>query len=90
MARRKIDPTFSPYTDETAVRTIGTLSIENGTSRIALHGSLDITRDRAGLRQARALKSVLDAIVTALAADDLPEAVAEEGEASETVKNPFA
>ncbi|GJE46545.1 hypothetical protein [Methylobacterium soli] len=90
MARRKIEPTFRPYADETAVRTIGALSFENGTNRIALHGSLDITRDQAGLRQARDLKSAIDAIVAVLAAEDLPEAVAQEGEASRTVKNPFA
>ncbi|HEV7440535.1 MAG TPA: hypothetical protein VGN94_13070 [Methylobacterium sp.] len=90
MARRKIDPTFEPYADETAVQTIGALSFENGTDRIALHGSLDITRDRAGLAQARALRSAIDAIVKVLAADDLPDAVAEESEATRTVKNPFA
>ncbi|WP_336491574.1 hypothetical protein [Methylobacterium nigriterrae] len=90
MARRKPDLIFAPYADETAVQTIGALSFENGTSRIAIHGSLDLTRDRAGLAQARTLKATVDAVVRALAAADLPEAVAEEIEAPRTVKNPFA
>jgi hypothetical protein len=82
---------FEPFADEASVRTIGTLSFENGTDRIALHGSLDLTRDKAGLAQARLLKQTLDAIVAALEADELPEAVAEAGDVAPTsVPNPFA
>ncbi|MBE7202437.1 MAG: hypothetical protein INR70_32195 [Parafilimonas terrae] len=83
--------TFEPFADAAGVRTIGALCFENGTDRIALHGSLDLTRDRTGLAQARLLKQTLDAIVAALEAGDLPEAVAEAGDAAPTsVPNPFA
>jgi hypothetical protein len=88
----KTDPQagFEPFADDAAARTIGGLSIENGTARIALHGSLDLTRDRTGLAQARLLKETLEAIVTALEAGDLPEQVAEGPDAApKTVKNPF-
>lgn len=88
--RPESEPEFHPFADESAVRTIGGLAIENGTSRIALHGSLDLTRDVAGLERARALQSAITAIVDALAGRDLPQAVAEVAEATETVKNPFA
>lgn len=82
---------FEPFSDDAATRTIGGLSIENGTTRIALHGSLDLTRDRTGLAQARLLKETLEGIVRALEAGDLPEQVAEEPDvAPKTVKNPFA
>ncbi len=82
---------FAPFADAAGVRTIGALSFENGTDRIALHGSLDLTRDRTGLAQARLLRETLDAIVKALEADDLPETVAEAPEAVPTsVPNPFA
>lgn len=82
---------FLPFADDAAVRTIGALGIENGTSRIALHGSLDITRDQAGLAQARLLRETLDAIVTALEAGELPEKVAEaEDLPAGTAPNPFA
>ena len=84
------DPAFTPFADGTAVRTIGDLSFENGTDAIALHGSLDLTRDRGGLAQARALKATVDAIVAALEAGDLPEAVAEATVPATGVKNPFA
>ncbi len=90
MTRRKADPAFTPFADDEAVRTLGDFSIENGTARIALHGSLDITRDREGLGRARDLRTTLDAIVTALEGEDLPEKVAEEPEAATPVRNPFA
>lgn len=81
---------FRPFADESGVENFGDLSFENGTTRIALHGSLDLTRDRQGLGRAKALKAVLDAIVAALEGEDLPEAVTEETRAPTTVKNPFA
>ncbi len=82
---------FEPFADDASVRSIGSLSIENGTDQIALHGSLDIGRDKAGLAQARKLKETFEAIVRALEAGDLPEHVAEAAdEPPRTVKNPFA
>ena len=95
MPRRKADHPaetlpFRPFAEDTGVQTFGEFSIENGTRRIALHGNLDLTRDRAGLARARALKGLLDAVVATLEAEDLPEAVPDEPEASETVRNPFA
>ncbi|TXN19678.1 hypothetical protein [Methylobacterium sp. WL9] len=83
-------PEFRPFADDAGVQNFENLSFENGTTRIALYGSLDLTRDRTGLDRARALRAVLDAIVTALEAEDLPQAVAETTRASTTVKNPFA
>ena len=62
-----------------------------GQDRIAVHGSIDLTRDRTGLDQARLLRETLDAIVKALEGSDLPEAVAEAPDAPRrSVKNPFA
>ncbi|MDP4006651.1 hypothetical protein [Methylobacterium sp. NEAU K] len=82
---------FEPFVDDASVRNIGALCFENGTDRIALHGSLDITRDKAGLGQARLLKVTLDAIVKALEGGDLPETVDETpDEAPKSVRNPFA
>lgn len=82
---------FEPFADDASVRNIGGLSIENGTERIALHGSLDITRDRAGLAAARTLRETFDAIARSLEGHDLPEQVAEAAETPpREVKNPFA
>ncbi len=84
------EPAFTPFADAAAVRTIGALSFENGPDTIALHGSLDLTRDAAGLAQARALKSTVDAIVATLEAADLPPVIAESSTPPTRVKNPFA
>ena len=89
-AKPKQEGGFRPFADDAAVQTFGDLSIENGTTRIAVHGSLDLTRDRDGLERAKALKALVDAIVTSLEKQDLPEMVAEETHAPKTVKNPFA
>ena len=82
-------PSFNPYADDAASLGIGDLTLENGRERVALYGSLDLTRDEAGLKRARALKAVLDAVVRHLeAAHDLPDAVPEP-EAPMSVPNPF-
>lgn len=84
------DTAFVPFADDAKVHQIGGFSIENGTAALALHGSLDITRDRAGLDRARGLRVLLDRIVTSLEAEALPETVAETQSAPPTVRNPFA
>ena len=45
------------------------LNIENRTDRVSLYGSVDITRDRAGLEQALRLKGVVDGMVAVLNAE---------------------
>ena len=68
--------TLTPFADDTASVSIGTLTLENGTDRIALYGSLDLTRDLQGLEHARTLKAILDQAVRVLEAQkDLPGAV---------------
>ncbi len=83
-------PTLKPFADDAAAIAIGELKIENGQDRIALYGSLDLTRDKAGLRHARELAAVLADVVRVLEADTaLPDAVAP-AETPRTVKNPFS
>ena len=81
---------FQPFSDDSASLSIGEFTIENGTNKLALYGSLDVTRDKSGLKQAKALKAAVDAIVRALEQDKaLPD---ESGptEEPQQVKNPFA
>ena len=69
---------------------IGKLTVENGTDRIAIYGSLDLTRDKQGLAHAQALEAIVDQAVQLLQADkDLPDAVAAPA-AAKKVPNPFA
>ncbi|WP_407525556.1 hypothetical protein [Methylobacterium oryzisoli] len=81
---------FTPFADDAAVQTLGDLTVENGTERVVLHGSLDLARDRRSLERARALRATLDAVVAALERADLPEEAPRPEAKTESVKNPFA
>ena len=79
---------LTPYADDTATVTIAGLTVENGRDKVALYGSLDLTRDKVGLRSAQALKALLDGVVRALEGDAaLPDAVAPP-QATTTVRKP--
>ena len=79
---------IDPFTDDAASTSIGKLTIENGTDQLTLYGSLDITRDQAGLAYAHQMKALLDRIVEVLEAKPLPAAVAP-APTPRVVKNPF-
>jgi hypothetical protein len=83
---------FTPFADDEAALTIGEFNLENGRDRVAIYGNLDLTRDKAGLKAARILKTVIDAAIGALEADkSLPDKVAPRPAPPTTsVKNPFA
>jgi hypothetical protein len=81
---------LTPFADDAASIAIETLTIENGTEKLSLYGSLDITRDKVGLRSALALKAILDQTVQALTTDpSLPERQPP-ADKPKTVRNPFA
>ncbi|MGO9544398.1 MAG: hypothetical protein ACLPPF_06345 [Rhodomicrobium sp.] len=80
---------FYPFKNESDAVTLGDLKIENREDHVAIYGSLAITRDRAGLTGAKALKDLLERIVKELESEhDLPVRVAA-AEAPVKVKNPF-
>lgn len=79
---------MSPYGNETESLEIGELTLENRLDQVTIYGSLDLTKDQAGLAQARQLKVIIDAVVTALEAEkSLPARLPPKP--TETVKNPF-
>jgi hypothetical protein len=81
---------LSPFADDAASVAIDTLTIENARDCLSLYGSLDITRDKAGLQHALALKAILDRAVRALNADPaLPERQPP-ADIPKIVHNPFA
>lgn len=80
---------FTPYQNEEQSLAIDDLTVENRLDRISLYGSVELTRDKAGLQHAKVLKEVIDAVVTALEQDkNLPEQV--QFKPTDQVKNPFA
>jgi len=81
---------LKPFENEAESESIGNLTIENRTDRVTLYGNVQLTRDKAGLANARALKNLLDNVVRVLEdAGNLPEKV-ELTNAPRPVKNPFA
>jgi hypothetical protein len=78
-----------PYQNESEAASLDGLEIENRTTHISLYGNIMLTRDKAGLANARQLRDLLNDIVGALESDaDLPEKIA--SKETVTVKNPFA
>jgi hypothetical protein len=81
---------FAPFRNESDALTLGELKIENREDHIAIYGRLAVTRDRAGLAAAKALKEIAERIVNELEnGPDLPIQVAA-AEQPAKVKNPFA
>ncbi len=82
-------PDMKPFADDSAAMEVGDLKLENGRDRIACYGSLDLTRDKAGLALARQLHALMAAVVQALEADtSLPDAIPPPKKRG-SVKNPF-
>jgi len=80
---------FAPFKNESDAVALGDLKIENREDHIAIYGRLAVTRDRAGLEAAKALKELFGKIVHELEnGPDLPVKVAS-AEPTEKVKNPF-
>ena len=79
-----------PYQNEADAVEIGDLKIENRLDRVTVHGRIDLTRDKPGLENARALKKLLDDVVSTLEGDPvLPEHIAPP-KAPVMKRNPFA
>ncbi len=80
---------LTPFQNESETMQIGELTIENRVDQLELYGSLAITRDQAGLRQALQLKVLLEAAISHLQNEkDLPEQVL--FQPTDSVDNPFA
>ncbi len=75
------------FQNESESLEVGKLTIENRTDRVTIYGSIDLTRDKAGLKAASDLKAVIDAVVAFLGAQDLPEKIA--FATPKEKKNPF-
>ncbi len=82
-------PEMKPFADDSAAIEVGDLKLENGRDRIACYGSLDLTRDKAGLELAHRLQAVLASVIKVLEADAaLPESIPPLKQRG-AVKNPF-
>lgn len=73
--------TVTPFAENATSTDIAGLTVENGTDAIAVYGQARITRDQAGLAQARALAAFFGAVTKVLQSDaGLPEKVEATGQ----------
>jgi hypothetical protein len=80
---------LKPFADDATSVTLGGLTIENGSDRLALYGTAEITRDKTGLALARQLRAIISQAVAVLEKYDLPDEIAPSAQPT-AVKNPFA
>ena len=78
---------FKPYQHGTESVQIDDLTIENQIDCISVYGNLQITKDQFGLKNAKALQGLIDAVVAVLEQENLPIQI--ERQANQEIDNPF-
>lgn len=82
---------FKPFANESTCIQINGLTIENRLDKVSVYGSIEFTKDQAGLALARKLKGIIDVVAAQLETEDhggrLPEAI--QIEKSVVVGNPL-
>ena len=79
-----------PFENESEVAQIDQMTIENQLDKIQLYGSVEITKDKAGLLKVNQLLSFLQSISNSLKNQDLPENIKQDIQFNEgEIDNPF-
>ncbi|APX61645.1 hypothetical protein [Acinetobacter schindleri] len=79
---------FKPYENGTESHAIHDLTIENDVDCVSLYGNLQLTKDQAGLKAAKALQALLNNVVQQLEnTPDLPDKIQRDD--AQEIDNPF-
>ncbi|ENX18146.1 hypothetical protein F889_03031 [Acinetobacter colistiniresistens] len=78
---------FKPFEQGDESSAIYDLTLENQVDCVSLYGNLQITKDQAGLKTAKALQNFINDVVAALEQQDLPEQI--ERQPEQDIENPF-
>lgn len=79
---------FKPYENGTESHAIHDLTIENDVDCVSLYGNLQLTKDQAGLKAAKALQALLNNVVQQLEnTPDLPDKIQRDN--AQEIDNPF-
>lgn len=79
---------FKPYQNGVESHAIHDLTLENDEDCVSVYGNLQLTKDQAGLKAAKALQAYLNEIVEFLEQEeDLPEHIQRDD--AEEIENPF-
>jgi hypothetical protein len=66
---------FKPFEQGDQSSAIYDLTLENQVDCVSLYGNLQITKDQAGLKAAKALQSFINEVVMVLEAQSFPEQI---------------
>lgn len=78
---------FKPFENGNESSAIYDLTLENQLDCVSLYGNLQITKDQAGLKTAKALQQFINDVVIALEKAELPAQI--ERMPEQEVENPF-
>lgn len=78
---------FKPFEHGDESSAIYDLTLENQVDCVSLYGNLQITKDQAGLKTAKALQGFINDVVAALEKQELPEQI--ERQPEQDIENPF-
>ena len=78
---------FKPFEQGDQSSAIYDLTLENQVDCVSLYGNLQITKDQAGLKAAKALQRFINEVVMVLEAQSLPEQI--ERKPEQEIENPF-
>ncbi|WP_277560195.1 hypothetical protein [Acinetobacter beijerinckii] len=78
---------FKPFENGNESSAIYDLTLENQLDCVSLYGNLQITKDQAGLKTAKALQQFINDVVIALEKEELPAQI--ERRPEQEIENPF-
>ena len=78
---------FKPFEQGDQSSAIYDLTLENQVDCVSLYGNLQITKDQAGLKTAKALQQFINDVVIALEKEELPAQI--ERKPEQEIENPF-
>ncbi|ENW07105.1 hypothetical protein [Acinetobacter beijerinckii] len=78
---------FKPFENGNESSAIYDLTLENQLDCVSLYGNLQITKDQAGLKSAKALQQFINDVVIALEKEELPKQI--ERKPEQEIENPF-
>jgi hypothetical protein len=83
------DIPFNPFADDSSAFSIGEMTIENGTKKIAIIGSIEVPKSREGVETIIHFQEIVNRIMDKMISSDLPDVAEEEIEEGGEVDNPF-
>lgn len=80
---------FDPFANDTSAFSIGEMTIENGTNKIVIMGTLEVPLTQEGLDMILPVQAVINGIMDKMTTSALPETFIDDVEEGGEIDNPF-